>query len=298
MASTSGGGNLTELKTKLKDTQDQLADLNKTSADLQSQIKIIEAKQAEIQKAVSGYDELSKNLQKNLNEIQRTITQKLAMAEVAVKDVKSKIDKAVGDFNDSLKQKEDATEKARENAKGAAAESEAAAVDSQQKDQAYMAIKALPKSLEGQLKDLKSLLDQAAKVDSQSDLVSVYFLLAEAQTLARTIKITSAKAYQESVEAAQDAAHKAKDEASTKRGNSDKLSVTYDAAKAALDAARGSRRADILRVLKDVQLPAAVPVAPPAMASDQGLSSSSSPGSASRHQSRTAHAENPDVPNP
>ncbi len=61
---------------------------------------------------MSGYDQLSKSIEQQLADIESPITQKSAMAEAAIKDLKPKIDKAIADFDDALQQQTDAAKTA------------------------------------------------------------------------------------------------------------------------------------------------------------------------------------------
>jgi DNA repair exonuclease SbcCD ATPase subunit len=257
MAAHPTSDELTQLKQKLKDSQDQITALTQTVTTIQAQVKSLEAKQADIQKALTGYDQLSKSIEQQLTEVESSISQKTAMAEAAVKDVKPKIDKTIADFDDALKQQSDAAKAAWDSSRKAAADSDASAQAAQQKDLQYASIRSLPKALDGQMKDLKGLVDQAAKAEAQGDVVAMYFLLSEASTLANGLKIPTQEEYQASLTEAQDAAESAKADAATKKTNADQLSAAYTSAKAKSDAAQASRRPDLLKSLKTIKVPVA-----------------------------------------
>ncbi len=121
----------------------------------------------------------------------------------------------------------------------------------------YALLKGLPKTLDGQMKDLKSLVDQAAKAESQGDVVAMYFLLSEASTMASGLKIPTPEEYQTPLTEGQELSESAKADAAAKKTNADQLTAVYTAAKAKSDAAQASRRTDLLKTLKTIKVPVA-----------------------------------------
>jgi chromosome segregation ATPase len=236
----------------------QLDQLTSKSNALTSEIKVLEARIAEIKKTEDGYDEAVKKLGQELAADQTQINHKSSMAEAAVKDQKSAIDKKIQAFDDALS----ASSKNADNLKTAAESAQqaytTAAAEAQAKLAAYADARNTQKTIEAQLKELKTLLDQASKAESQDDVVAMYFLLKEASALAADITIPTAPELTTKLKKTQADAETAKSAAAQKRADAEQKNQQYLDAKKALDAAKTTRRAEILKQLNEIKVPAAV----------------------------------------
>jgi DNA repair exonuclease SbcCD ATPase subunit len=241
---------LDKKKEDLKTTQDEIATRNQTITDLQVEIRTLQSKIADLQQTIGGYDKTSATLEKQFEDASREVDEKATVAGAAVKDVKTQIENKIADFDKSLNDQEEASKKAGDKAQAAVKDGQDADANAQKKQADYDAVKKTPKDAEAALRDLAALLEQIRRYESQKDYVAMYFLVTEAKKLADTIHIPSLSDYTKTVRTAQDDAENTKKEATDKRKKADDLFAEYTKLRTASDAAKKSRRADLLVILK------------------------------------------------
>jgi DNA repair exonuclease SbcCD ATPase subunit len=246
---------LDKLKADLKKTQDDIAGLNQKASGIQADIKTLEAKLAEIEKATDGYDKSSADMQRELDDDEKAIGRKRTIAECAIKELKDLIDKKILDFDGALENRGNAVKTADDKATQAAAAADNAIKDWQAKQSAYATLKNQPKTLAAKLKDLKALVDEIAKAEMQDDPVAMYFYVSEAAALAKGISVPPPADYTKQLIAQQAATEAATTIAEAKKADSDTAATAAADAKKTFDAALSSRRADLLKVLHDVKAP-------------------------------------------
>lgn len=222
-------------------------DTQKVNA-LQAEINVLNAKINDVKQAAAGYDPQA--MQNQLNQEKIAITQKIGIAEAAIKDKQAQIDDTIKKFDADLKSQGDKVTKAKSDYADAAKAAKDADAIAQQKQADYDATKKTPKDVDAALRDVKSLLDQANKAEGAGDYVSVYFLAGEAKVGADKVQIPSLDEFNKSLRSAQDDAEKAKSDTADKKAAADKLWAAFTDAKKKYDAAQVSRRTDLLKVLK------------------------------------------------
>lgn len=238
---------------ELKKKQGQLKEIQNGMIGLQADIKVLQAKIAELHQCLAGYDKASEAMQQRLAAAERLIGEKSSIAEAVIRDMKPQIDQTIVDFDKTLADQAGAVYKASEDAQLAGSEAGDADRDSQRKQAAYDAVKRVTKDTEAALTELGSLLEQTAKAESQGDFVAMYFLVGEARTLTSSIKVPSADDYSKSLRTAQDDAERAKEAAAAKKAKTDQLWAAYNSAKQQLDTIQKSRRSDVLNRLKTIR---------------------------------------------
>jgi hypothetical protein len=246
---------LDKLKADLKKTQDDIAGLNQKASGIQADIKTLEAKLAEIEKATDGYDKSSTDMQRELDDDEKAIGRKRTIAECASEGLKDLIDKKILDFDKALEDRGKAVKTAADNATQAAAAADNATKDWQAKQSAFATLKKQPQTLAAELKDLKALVDEIAKAEMQDDPVAMYFYVSEAATQAKVISIPKPADYAKQLIAQQADTEAAGAAAEAKKADSDKAATAAADAKKAFDTALASRRADLLKVLHDIKAP-------------------------------------------
>jgi len=152
-------------------------------------------------------------MQNQLDQAKIAITQKIGIAEVAIKDKQAQIDDSVKKFDADLKSQGDNVTKAKSDYDVAAGTAKDADAIAQQKQSAYDTTKKTPKDIDAALRDVKGLLDQANKAEGAGDYVSIYVLAGEAKLGADKIQIPSLDDLNKSLRSAQDDAEKAKSDA-------------------------------------------------------------------------------------
>ena len=247
---------LERVKATLKANQDSIAGLQQENAGIQAQIKILETKKAEIQKATDGYDKAAADMKRELDDDKAVTAKKRAIADFAIKELKDPVDKRILDFDKALADQGKVVKAAADNTTQAVADSDTATQAARDKQASYTALQNQPKTLETKLKDLKALIDQVAKAEAQDDFLAMYFYLREAASQAEGIVIPTPGDYEKQLLAGQSDIEAANTAAAAKKAASDKATTAAADAKKAYDAALASRRADLLKALRDVKAPA------------------------------------------
>src|SRR5262249_46694950 len=149
-----------DLKAKqgaLQQVQDEIKQDTQKAGSLQADINALQTKIADIKQVLGGYD--PNTLQSQLNDANKSITQKIGIAEAAIKDKKDEIDAKIKKFDSDLKEQGKQVEKAESDYHDAAKAAKDADTIAQQKQAAYDAVKQIPKDIDAALRDVKGLLD-------------------------------------------------------------------------------------------------------------------------------------------
>lgn len=234
---------------QLKDTQDQIAALNKTAQALQADVKQMEAKAKEVADTAAAYDATLQPLKKRLDAVKTTLVQKLTVALAVIKDDQARIDGVVADFDKSLAAKaKDAADATAASVK-AAADASAAQSALQAAQAAYTDVKGWANQLTANVTAAENLVAKAILAETQGDYIALYVLVKEAQVLLPKDPPPSTADHGDAVQKAQDAAVAAQQTV-------DK--ATADAAQAAEKAASTQKAADAANAARMTDLLAAV----------------------------------------
>jgi len=244
---------LDKLKADLKKLQDDIAALSKQAAAAQAAVRTAEAELAEIAKTADVYDTSGPKMQDELDDDKTVIAKKRPIAELEVKDLREKLDKRTEKFGEDLKKDGDAAAAAANKAKQAATEADQAVKSTQDKQAAFASLKDQPKATAAKLKELKGLLNEVAKAEAQDDSVAMYFNVVEATALADGITIPIPKDYRKQVVDALADIEKGKETAVKKKADFDKANAAAADARKKHQAARASRRSDLLKALHEVK---------------------------------------------
>lgn len=248
---------LDKLKADYKTLQDNIAALQAQAVTAQVTLKAAEAQVGEISKATDGYDKSSVDMQHTLDDEQATIAKKRPIAEFQVKDLKAPLDKAITDFDTALTVQGNAVAAAAQAATAASTAADQAAQTLKDKQSAFATVKNEPKALAIKLQELDALVAAIAKAEADDDAVAMYFYVSEATAAAKDISVPTPDDYKTQLVAAQSAVEDAKTAVTAKKADSDKAATAAADAKKAYDAARGTRRADLLKALRNVKVPPA-----------------------------------------
>jgi hypothetical protein len=249
------GGDEAELEQKRKrrdEARDALAKAQQESQEAESDYQQANARITERRKMLEAYEKAAGKTKDDLDAAARKIEQELRMAEAAVKDQKDAIEGAVKDVDKAIDTAWSESRKAQEEHTKLWEDQKRLDAEAGQKENALADVKKGPANTEKQVKDVKALVEQADKAEGADDYAGMYFLLNEARSAASDIKIPTAAEYEQQLKTA---TQEAEDAAAAVAANRKK----FEEAKAAaalkakvLDALRGSRRADILKKLKEL----------------------------------------------
>jgi hypothetical protein len=251
---------LEKVKNKLKTNQEAIIGLQQENLDIQAEIKILEDKRAEIQKATQGYDKAATDMKQEFDTIKAVIGKKRGIAEFAIKDLKNEVDQKIFDFDKALADQSKAVSAAADTAAQAVATVDKATQEARNKQAAYAALQNQPKTLDSKLKETKALIDEVAKAEAQDDFVAMYFYLREAALQADGIVILTPGDYKNQLIAGQAEIEAANAAIAAKKTDSDKASTVAADAKKALDSALASRRLNLLKGLHEVKAPIPAPL--------------------------------------
>ena len=251
---------LNQLKAELKSLQDQIASLNHDTVEKraaiaakQGEIRTEEARLAEIVSTADVYDTSGPQMQKELDADKTAIAKKRPIAELEVKDRQEKLDERAKKFAEDLEKDGKAATNAANKAKQAATNADAAVKDLQDKQAAFASVKEQPKATAARLNELKRLLGEIAKAEVQDDSVAMYFYVLEAEALTDGIKVPKPADYRTQVVDALAAIEASKNTAAAKKADLDKANADAAEARKKHQAALASRRADLLKALREVQ---------------------------------------------
>jgi hypothetical protein len=247
---------LEKAKEKLKTNQDTITGLQKDNVNIQAEIKVLEAKLAEIQKATDGYGKVAADMKQELDAQKAVIGKKRGIAEFAIKELKDQLDKKILDFDKALTEQDKAVAAAVNTATQAVAAVDKATQDARDKQTAYATLQNQPKSLGSKLAELKLLVDEIGKAEAQDDFVGMYFYLREAALQADGIVIPNPDDYKNQLVAGQAEIETANAAVVDKKTDDAKAATAVADTKKAFDAAWASRRTELLKVLHDVKAPA------------------------------------------
>jgi DNA repair exonuclease SbcCD ATPase subunit len=246
---------LDKLRATYKKLQDEIAALQEKAATTQALLKTTEAQLAEIAKATDGYDKSGVDMQHELDDGQKTIAKKRSTAEFKIKDLKDTIDKKIVDFDAALTDQAKAVAAAAQAATNASAAADQAAQTLRDKQSAFATAKNEPKALAAKLQELDALVAAITKAEVDDDATAMYFYISEATAVAKDISVPTPDDYKKQLVAAQSAVEDAKTAVAATKADSDKTAAATADAKKAYDAARGTRRSDLLKALRDVKAP-------------------------------------------
>lgn len=249
---------INELNLQIVVNNEQIAQKNKEVNSLQAEIKALQAVIADLNKAEEDYKAWHSQKDAQLTNAKALSEQMIDSAKAIIEDkIEDEIDDKIKESKDNLKTKENEVKAAKTASDTAREASKTADAEAQQKQADYDALKQTSKGIDTQLQELTGLLDQANKAATQGDFVVSYFWGREAEAVANEIEIPSLQEYDQSLGEAQDQAETAKNDAADKKGKADAASKNYTEVKKAHDAAVASRRADLLKEIKDKLKPKA-----------------------------------------
>lgn len=246
------------LKKQIGDNNEKIAQKNKEVNSLQAEIKILQAVIADLNKAKDDYTNWYDQKPAQLIKAKTLNDQVIDSAKAVIEDdIENWIDQRIEKSKDDLTTKDNEMKAAKTASDTAREASKTADAKAQQKQADYDALKQTSKGIDTQLQELTGLLDQANKAATQGDFVVSYFWGCEAMAVAKEIEIPSPQEYDQSLREAQERVETAKNDAADKKGKADAASKTYTEVKKAYDAAVASRRADLLKEIKDKLKPKA-----------------------------------------
>ncbi|RKT13285.1 hypothetical protein B0G69_6414 [Paraburkholderia sp. RAU2J] len=231
---------------RLRETQDQIAALNKTAHALQADVTQMEAKAKEVADTAAAYDATLQPLKKRLDAVKTTLVQKLTAALAVIKDDQARIDGVVADFDKSLAAKaKDAVDATAASVK-AAADTKAAQSALQAAQVAYTEVKGWANQLTASVTAAENLVARTIIAETQGDYIALYVLVREAQALLPKDPPPSTADHGDAVQKAQDAVVAAQQTVDKATANAAQAAENAASTQKAADAAKASRMIDLL----------------------------------------------------
>ena len=243
-----------ELRSKQSELDRVQAEIARANV-LQADIKVLQAKIAEVRQLVGAYD--AKKLQDRLDDGNRKITTKIGIAEAALKDKKGKIDDAITEFDKNLREQETDEEEALTAKDAAGTEATKADGVAKTAQSKYEDVRKRAGIFDTWLNEIKMLLDQADKMEAQKDYVALYFFAREAKTVAENFtddyRILPNDQYKRLLDTELSNSENARVNAGAKRRDADQALKDYNEVRKNYDAAKASRRANLLSALEKLR---------------------------------------------
>src|SRR5687768_7356024 len=215
---------------ELKAKQDALKKAQDNIAALQDDIKGLKSNIEALQQALSGYDALSKSMRERLAVARTTVNQKIEIADAAVKGIEKVISSKIEKFDERLSTKSREVDSALADSNLARKAAEDAESTFKAKQLSYDQVKKRPKDVEGALKEVQGLLDQANQADTKSEYVTLFFLAGEARKILASdrVKILSENEFRSMMTRAQQDVERARQDATQKRTQADQKLAFYN----------------------------------------------------------------------
>jgi hypothetical protein len=243
---------LTDKKKELDALKSKINEDTAASNTVAAEIKFIEARLVDLRKASAGFKDASAQLQTELSSYHKVIASKLPLAEAGIKDHKEVVDKIIAAAKQTLKDQSTEVDALGGKAAEALQTCAEGASDAAGKQASYADLKNTQKDIEGALKEIKSLIDQASAAETQGNMPAMYFLLKEGSELAN-VTIPEPAAFESKLKLVQADAETAKQRASAEKADFDKKTQDHQDAQKELKSATAGLRADVLTQLKKVR---------------------------------------------
>ncbi|MEG9436331.1 hypothetical protein JAO29_09160 [Edaphobacter sp. HDX4] len=240
-------------KKEAETLKDQLDDSTKTLTTLSAEIKILEARVAEIRSASDGFKAASAQLEQDLASSKRALETKMSMAEAGIGDQKGIVNQKIESFKKAIGDQAaevEALGKAAEHAQQAYA---TAASTVATKEKAYNDLRNTQKTTDAAIKSVRSLLDQASALDAQGDVFGMYFLLEQASEEFKHITVPKPADVEAQLKVSQADVEASKQTAATRKQDSDKKTQAHIEAQKALNTDSANFRSNVLKQLKEIK---------------------------------------------
>lgn len=221
---------------------------------LQDDIKALKANITDFVQTLAGYDTSYKAMIQELADLTGLINQKKEIADAVIKDNIAEIDKLVADFDKGLEQERLNVQQAETLSQSTSIAAKVANDLLRTKQDAYDSLKKSPKDAAAKLKEVRSVIDQANQMEAKGNYVVLHFLANEADALAKADEIKHLKSppdFSKALEDTQNETEGARQDAAKKKNEAEQTLAAFVALNKNHEAAKASRRADLLKMLND-----------------------------------------------
>lgn len=241
---------LATLRSKLEDRQTELSSLTKQRDTLKQDIEGLELAVTELKQIVAAYDQASKDLKKEKQELDLYVATKTPMLEVAVKDKKAKIHRIIDGVDCDIREARERLKQLEQEAKAAEKDVASATQYEEQEQASYTALKDTYKQIDAKLKQLKALRDTIEKdYDEKNKVAAMYFLMKELGAELSTIRILPKEELERELYAAWNRLKKAKNRLREASARQDAAKEAVAKAKKTLETLTTNRRRTILDLI-------------------------------------------------
>jgi len=258
----SAAGKPPSLDDKQKALQAAKAEADRLRDEAQAKQEEVKQRQVQVDALVRALESYKKPaadaMKKALEAAMMLIAREAKFAALTVKDQRDAIDKKIVDYDADIAARTSRYENLQTAAARDADAARKAATLALDAEAQYEASKNTPKALEGKMKELVALIDEAAKAKGQGAYPVMYFLIGRAEALAQQLDIPAAEAYEAELVRLRDVADGDRAMAAqTAAAAAASASAVLEEAKK-LAAASGTLRSDLLKELKDMPVLASV----------------------------------------
>lgn len=181
---------LSDLRAELKEREDEVGKLVKAKESLRTEVAGLEKIVREINQISTAYGTGIQNFETGFQEIEDYCQTHLPEIEAAAGDKKDAVNKKIGEWDSLIKKMKKERQALAEKVKKTQSDHETAKQDFMEKQKEFQSLKALRKSIEDKLNDIKTLRASAAKeeIKEETDTAVMYFLVKELEEQLAAVK--------------------------------------------------------------------------------------------------------------
>jgi len=182
---------LDDLKAKLKERETEVGMLVKAKESLRTEVAALEKVVREINQLSTSYSNVLQNFAKSIEDIENYSQTRMPEIEAAVGDKKDAANTRIEEVDSRLKKMKKELQTLEEKVQKSNSDYEAAKQDYLTRQMHFDSLKALNKSIQGKLDDIKTLRASLEKEEQQGEearTANMYFLMKELDRLLTAVK--------------------------------------------------------------------------------------------------------------
>jgi chromosome segregation ATPase len=173
---------LSDLKAKLKEKEAEVGKLVKAKESLRTEVAALEKVVREIDQFSNSYSQALPNFEKSIQDIGDYFQTRLPEIEAAAGDKKDAVNSKIGEVDSRIKKMQKEQRTMEEKIQKLKSDYEAANQDYLTKQKEFDSVKALRKTIEDRLNDIKTLrasIEKEEKGEEETNTANMYFLIKE-----------------------------------------------------------------------------------------------------------------------
>ena len=173
---------LSDLKSKLQEKEAEVGKLVKAKESLRTEVAALEKVVREIDQFSNSYSQALPNFEKSIQDIGDYFQTRMPEIEAAAGDKKDAVNSKIGEMDSRIKKMQKEQRSLEEKVEKSKGDYEAAQRDYLTKQKEFDSVKALRKTIEDKLNDIKTLrasIEKEEKGEEETNTANMYFLIKE-----------------------------------------------------------------------------------------------------------------------